>query len=105
MVREDSNSDLTVGRDASGGSDEVAIANADVAMQSQSVQLLTVHSFGNRYKINIGGYVTAHAVKLLSGKRTGVKWDNWWRDVRDEVCKISSTTLALSKFPCSETLL
>lgn len=64
-----------------GSNDEVA----QVATQSQSVQILTLKSMPEGSRMMIGGYVTAHAVKLLVGKRTAAKWDSWWKDVRDEV--------------------
>eukprot|EP00656_Telonema_subtile_P040103 TRINITY_DN45172_c0_g1_i2.p1 TRINITY_DN45172_c0_g1~~TRINITY_DN45172_c0_g1_i2.p1 ORF type:complete len:415 (-),score=86.97 TRINITY_DN45172_c0_g1_i2:22-1266(-) len=58
---------------------------APVAAQSQSVQILTLESVPDGFKTKLGGLVTAHAVKLLVGKRTAARWDGWWKDVRDEV--------------------
>ena len=58
---------------------------AQVATQSQSVQIVTLKVMPEGTRMMIGGYVTAHAVKLLLGKRSAAKWDSWWKDVRDEV--------------------
>jgi len=56
-----------------------------VVQQAQSVQVFTMKAFPKGVRLEIGGAVSVHAVKLMPAKRTQATWDQWWSDVRDEV--------------------